>query len=63
MGRVLVGEHFSSGLTLHARMVGKLDRCQSTDTGDFAFGSILVALFMERVLMLHPRILLGAPGA
>jgi hypothetical protein len=54
MGRVLVGEHFASGLTLHARMVGKLDRCQSTDTGDFAFGSILVALFLERVSYVAP---------
>jgi hypothetical protein len=63
MGRVLAGEHFAWGLTLHARMVGQLDRCRSTDTGDFAFGSILVAWFLERVPMLHPRILLGAPGA
>jgi hypothetical protein len=44
-------------------MVGQLDHCQSTDTGDFSFGSILVAWFLERVLMLHPRILLGALGA
>jgi hypothetical protein len=63
MGRALAGEHFAWGLTLHARMVGQLDRCRSTDTGDFAFGSILVAWFLERVPMLHPRILLGAPGA
>jgi hypothetical protein len=26
-----------------------------TDSGDFAFGSILVAWFLERVSMLHPR--------
>jgi hypothetical protein len=63
MGRALAGEHFAWGLTLHARMVGQLDRCRSTDTGDFAFGSILVAWFLERVSMLHPRILLGTPGA
>jgi hypothetical protein len=48
---------------LHARMVGQLDRCQSTDLGDFAFGSILVAWFLARVPMLCPRILLGALGA
>jgi hypothetical protein len=60
--RVLDGEHFAWGLTLHARMVGKLDRCWSMDTGEFAFGSILVAWFLERVPMLCPRILLGAPG-
>jgi hypothetical protein len=63
MERVLVGEHFAWGLTLHVRMVGQLDHCRSTDIGEFAFGSILVAWFLERVPMLRPRILLGAPGA
>ena len=63
MERVLAGEYFAWGLTLHARMVGKLDHCWSMDTGEFSFGSILVAWFLERVSMLHPRILLGAPGA
>jgi hypothetical protein len=48
---------------LHARMVGKLDRCRTADSGDFAFGSIVVAWFLERVSMLCPRFLLGAPGA
>jgi hypothetical protein len=42
MGRALAEEHVAWGLMLHARMVGQLDRCRSTDTGDFAFGSILV---------------------
>jgi hypothetical protein len=62
MERVLAGEHFSLGMTLHARMVGQLDHYRSIDTGDFSFRSILVAWFLERVPMLHPRILLGAPG-
>jgi hypothetical protein len=62
MGRVLVGEHFAWGLMLHAKMVGQLDRCRTADSGDFAFGSILVAWFLERVPMLCPRVLLGAPG-
>jgi hypothetical protein len=62
MGRVLAGEHFPWGLTLHARMVEQLDRCRSIDTEDFAFRSILVAWVFERVPMLRPRILLGAPG-
>jgi hypothetical protein len=62
MGRALVGEHFAWGLMLHAKMVGQLDRCRVADSGDFAFGSILVAWFLERVSMLHPRVLLGAPG-
>jgi hypothetical protein len=63
MGRALVDEHFAWGLTLHARMVGQLDRCQFTDIGDFAFGSILVAWFLERVPMLCPRVLLGTLDA
>jgi hypothetical protein len=41
--RVLVSKHFSWGLTLHVRMVAQLDHCQSIDTGEFSFGSILVA--------------------
>jgi hypothetical protein len=61
--RVLAGERFASGITLHVRMVVQLDHCQSTDTGEFAFGSILVAWFLERVSMLRPWILLGVPGA
>ena len=60
--RVLVGEWFAWGLTLHVRMVAQLDHCRSTDAGEFAFGSILVAWFLERVSMLHQRILLEVPG-
>ena len=60
MERVLAGGHFTWGLMLHARMVGQLDHYQSTNTGEFFFGSILVAWFLERVSMLCPRILLGA---
>jgi hypothetical protein len=64
MERVVVGcEQFAWGLTLHARMIAQLDRCRSTGIGEFAFGSILVAWFLERVLMLRPRVLLEAPGA
>jgi hypothetical protein len=63
MERVLAGEHFSWGLTLYSRMVGQLDHCQSTDTREFVFESILVAWFLERVPMFRPRILLGASGA
>jgi hypothetical protein len=61
MERVLADDHFAWGLTLHARMVEQLDHCQSMDIGEFSFGSILVAWVLERVPMLHPRILLGAP--
>jgi hypothetical protein len=63
MGRALAGEHLSWRLMLHAKMVGKLGMCRVVDSGDFAFGSILVAWFLERVSMLHLRVLLGAPGA
>jgi hypothetical protein len=63
MGRALAREHFSWGLMLHARMVGKLDKCQTIDSEEFAFGSIVVAWFLERVPMLCPRVLLGAPSA
>jgi hypothetical protein len=63
MERVVVGrERFAWGLTLHAWMIAQLDRCRSTGTGEFAFGSILVAYFLERVSMLRPRVLLEAPG-
>jgi hypothetical protein len=63
MGRALAGENFSWGLILCAKMVGQLDRCQVADSRDFAFGSILVAWFLERVSMLHSRVLFGTPGA
>jgi hypothetical protein len=59
--RVVAREKFAWGLTLHARMVAQLDRCRSTGAGDFAFGLILVAWFLERVPMLRPRVLLEMP--
>jgi hypothetical protein len=63
MERVVVGhERFAWGLTLHARMIAQLDRCRSTGAGEFAFGSILVAFFLERVPMLRLRVLLEVPG-
>jgi hypothetical protein len=61
--RVVVGKWFAWGLTLHTRMVAQLDHCRSTGGGDFSFESILVAWFLERVSMFHPRILLEMPGA
>jgi hypothetical protein len=63
MERVVVGrERFAWGVTLHAQMIAQLDRCRSTGRGEFAFGSILVAFFLERVPMLRPRVLLEVPG-
>jgi hypothetical protein len=63
MERVVVGcEQFAWGLMLHAHMIAQLDRCRSTGKGEFAFGSILVAFFLERVLMLRPRVVLEVPG-
>jgi hypothetical protein len=61
--RVVAGEQFTWGLTLHEWMVAQLDRCQSTGAGEFSFGSILVAWFLEQVSMLRPRVLLEMPGA
>jgi hypothetical protein len=60
--RVVAGEQFTWGLTLHARMVAQLDRCRSTGAEEFSFGSILVSWFLERVLMLCLRILLEMSG-
>jgi hypothetical protein len=63
MERVVVGrEWFAWGLTLHAQMVAQLDRCRSTGRGEFTFGSILVAFFLERVPVLRPRVVLEVPG-
>ena len=42
-------------------MIAQLDHFQSIGRGEFAFGSILVAYFLERVSMLCPRVLLEAP--
>jgi hypothetical protein len=61
--RVVVDEKFAWGLTLYALMIAQLDRCRSTGVGEFSFGSILVAWFLERVLMLCPRVLLEMLGA
>jgi hypothetical protein len=62
--RVVVGRKwFSWGMTLHAWMIAQLDRCRSTGAGEFVFGSILVAWFLERVPMLCLRVLLEMPGA
>jgi hypothetical protein len=63
MERVVVGrERFAWGVTLHVQMIAQLDRCRSTGRGEFAFVSILVAYFLERVPMLRPRVLLETPG-
>jgi hypothetical protein len=47
---------------LEAKMVGQLDRCRDADSGEFSFGSILVAWFLERVSMLRTRFLLDILG-
>jgi hypothetical protein len=48
---------------LHTKMTGNLNRCQATDSGDFSFGLILVAWFLEQVPMLWPRVLLEVVDA
>jgi hypothetical protein len=62
MERVVVGrERFAWGMALHSHMVAQLDRCRSTGQGEFTFGSILVAFFLERVPALRPRVVLEVP--
>jgi hypothetical protein len=63
MERVVVGrERFAWGLALHARMIAQLDRCRRMSRGEFSFGSILVAFFLERVPVLRPRVVLEIPA-
>jgi hypothetical protein len=63
MERVVVGhERFAWGLALHSQMVTQLDRCRSAGQGEFTFGSILVAFFLERVPALWPRVVLEVPA-
>jgi hypothetical protein len=57
--RVLDGDFFAWGVMLHAKMMGQINRCRTIDSGEFVFGSILVAWFLERVPMLCPRVLLS----
>jgi hypothetical protein len=62
MERVVVGrERFAWGVALHSQMVAQLDRCRSAGRGEFTFGSILVAFFLERVPALRPRVVLEVP--
>jgi hypothetical protein len=63
MERVLDGDFFSWGLMFHAKTMKQINWCRTTDSGDFSFGSILVAWFLERVPMLRPRVLLSVAGA
>jgi hypothetical protein len=55
---VLDGDLFAWGVLMHTRMMSQLNRCRRADSGDFAFGSVLVAWFLERVPLLCPWILL-----
>jgi hypothetical protein len=41
--RVVGGEKFMWGLTLHVWMIAQLDHCRSIGIEEFSFGSILVA--------------------
>jgi hypothetical protein len=62
MERVVVGhERFTWRLMLHTQMIAQLDRCRSTGRREFAFGSILVAFFLERVPVLRSRVVLEVP--
>jgi hypothetical protein len=61
--RKLAGEHFVSGLMLHTKMMGQLNRCRASNSYEFLFGSILMAWFLDRVPMLCRRVLLEVAGA
>jgi hypothetical protein len=60
--RVLDGDLFAWGVLLHTKMMGHVNQCWRSNFGDFAFGSILVALFLERVPLLCLRILIKPMG-
>jgi hypothetical protein len=60
--QVLDGDLFAWGVLMHTKMMSQLNWCQRDDSGDFSFRSILVAWFLERVPLLHPRILLEPAG-
>jgi hypothetical protein len=55
---VLDGDLFAWGVLMQTQMVSQLNWCQCVDSGDFTFGSVLVAWFLERVPLLRPQILL-----
>jgi len=55
--RVLNGDLFAWGVFLHTNMMEQVNQCKQVDSSDIVFGSILVAWFLERVPLLHPRIL------
>jgi hypothetical protein len=52
--QVLDGDLFAWGVLMHTKILSQLNRCRRADSGDFAFGSMLVAWFLERVPLLHP---------
>jgi hypothetical protein len=57
MQRVLDGDFFSWGFMLHTNMMGKINQCRNANFGEFSFGMILVAWFLERVPMFRPMVL------
>jgi len=60
--KVLDGDLFAWGVLMHTKMMGQLNRCRQDNSGEFSFRSILVAWFLERVPLLHRRILLEPMG-
>lgn len=56
---VLDGDFFVRGVLMQTRMVSQLKQCQRVDFSDFAFGSVLVAWFLERFPLLRHHILLA----
>jgi hypothetical protein len=58
--KVIDGYLFVWVVLMQNRMVSQLNRCQRANSSDFAFGSVLVAWFLERVPLLCPCILASA---
>jgi hypothetical protein len=59
---VLDGDHFAWGVLMDTKMMGQVNRCRRVDSSDFTFESIMVAWFLKRVPLLHPRILIEPMG-
>jgi hypothetical protein len=55
---VLDGDLFAWGVLMHTKVMSQLNWCWCADSSEFSFKSVMVVLFLERVPLLHLRILL-----
>jgi len=54
---VMDGDLFASGVSMHTKIMSQLNQCRRAKSGDFVFGFLLMACILERVPLLHSRIL------